>query len=308
MRLNLHLLRVFFAVANEESFSAAARRLHISQPAVSKAVSELERQLGTDLLIRTGGRADKRLALTDAGSSLYEHARGIFALEQAALEDMSARTGLQRGRLIIGASTTMASYWLPPYLASFARDHPAIELRVVVGNTHTIVQELLDCHLAMALVEGPVSEPNVAVRKWRREALSIVAAPGNHTGGNDLTGSPQLSARELSQHTWLVREGGSGTADVTRHLLEHYGITPRRVIEIGSNEGIARAAAAGAGTAVLPAVMVSDLIQLGLLAELRLRDVATLTRPLFLLEREGRPLPPAAVAFKELLETLCSGS
>src|SRR5690606_1883109 len=111
MRLNLHLLKVFHTVATEGSFSAAARQLHISQPAVSKAVAELERQLDMALIERTGTRTGRGPMLTEAGAVLNAHARGIFALEHAAVEELQERSGLKRGRLVIGASTTIASYW-----------------------------------------------------------------------------------------------------------------------------------------------------------------------------------------------------
>src|ERR1700724_1964214 len=108
MQINLHLLRVFFAVAERRSFSRAAEALFVSQPAVSKAVRELEHQLDLPLL------------------------------ERAASEDISARVGLKRGRLPVGASSTIAGYWLPPYAAEFFRKFPSIELKIGVGNTQMV--------------------------------------------------------------------------------------------------------------------------------------------------------------------------
>ena len=107
MRLNLHLLRVFFTVAELRSFSRAAEALFISQPAVSKAVRELECQIGLPLLERGAGgpKSARGVQLTPDGAAVFEHARGIFALERAAIEDVQARVGLQRGRLRVGAST-----------------------------------------------------------------------------------------------------------------------------------------------------------------------------------------------------------
>ena len=120
--LNLHLLRLFAAVVEHRGFSRAADALFVTQSAVSKGVRELERQLNLALLDRSstdGGRRGVRL--TDAGEALYRHARALFAMEKAALEDVRDRVGLHRGRLRIGASTTVAGYWLPPALARLRR-------------------------------------------------------------------------------------------------------------------------------------------------------------------------------------------
>ena len=115
--MNLHSLRVFYTVAKLGSFSGAAEALFISQPAVSKALKEQEHQLNIQLIERAS--KGRKLTLSEGGQALYDHARSIFAIEKAAIEDIKSRTGLKRGTLVIGTSTTIASYWLPPYLAKF---------------------------------------------------------------------------------------------------------------------------------------------------------------------------------------------
>ena len=316
MRLNLHLLKVFHTVATEGSFSAAARQLHISQPAVSKAVAELERQLDMALIERTGTRTGRGPMLTEAGAVLNAHARGIFALEHAAVEELQERSGLKRGRLVIGASTTIASYWLPQYLQAFSQQWPEIVLKVVVGNTHTIAEDLLDCHLDLALVEGPVHVEGLAYFPWREERLVLVAPRMFMT--SDSSEAPKdvhlpqqcgsaeapalwMSAEDLSRCTWLVREAGSGTREVSSELLAKRGIRPSSSMEIGSNEGIARAVAAGLGVAMLPYAVVEDLLLLQRVVELRVSEVASLSRVLYRVERRDRPRSPAVGAFLDLL-------
>lgn len=311
MRLNLHLLRVFHTVVTEGSFSAAARELHISQPAVSKAVSELERQLELVLIERGGARAGQGMVLTDTGQALREHARAIFALEHAAVEELQARSGLKRGELIVGASTTIASYWLPRYLQQFSLAWPDIYVKVVAANTQAIVEDLYDCRLDLALVEGPVHKPGVAYYPWKEERLIIVAGPkhfDNHANSRKfprrISGSGKsimVAATDLQDSTWLLREPGSGTGEVTAKLLSLLHITPRRSLEIGSNEGIARAAAAGLGVAMLPFAVVEDLIQLGRVVEVKVAEMPGLSRSLYRLERRDRPVSPAAGAFLDIL-------
>lgn len=303
MILNLHLLRVFFAVAEQRSFSRAAKTLFISQPAVSKAVRELEHQLDLPLIERGAGgpKSAKGVQLTENGLALFEHARGIFALERAAVEDIRARVGRQRGRLVVGASTTIAGYWLPAYLTVLWREFSSIDARVVVGNTQTVSRALIDCKVDMALVEGAVDDPRILASRWRDEPLQIVVHPNapvarkRHPGLDELIG--QL---------WLLREPGSGTRDVTERMMKSLGVEPKQIIEFGSNEGIARAVAAGLGVAMLPERVVRELARLGEVKCLRNAGPG-LTRPLLLLQLKERPPSPLVRAFSAILARRLDG-
>ncbi|HLU19721.1 MAG TPA: LysR family transcriptional regulator [Pusillimonas sp.] len=297
MRLNLHLTRIFFTVATSGSFSRGAELLHISQSAASKAVRELEGQLGLALIERGGARAKSGLRLTEAGRALYEHARGIFALERAALDDLGARTGIKKGALTVGASTTVAGYWLPTHLAMYANRFPDIELQMVVGNTAAISQGLLDCEVDIAVVEGGVTDPGVSSLHWREESLVLVTGPETPLAGVDAVDSVTLSAAR-----WLVREPGSGTREVTERLMQAEGVQWNHLIEVGSNEGIARSVSQGLGVAMLPAVVVQDLLALGRLATMNIGGAKSFRRPLYLLKRAQRPLSPAARAFSSMLQ------
>lgn len=299
MRLNLHLTRIFFTVATRGSFSRGAELLHISQSAASKAVRELEEQLGLALIERGGarGKGSRGLRLTEAGRALYEHARGIFALERAALEDLGARTGMQKGSLVVGASTTVAGYWLPAYLALFAEQFPDVELHVVAGNTAAISQGLLDCVVDVAVVEGGVNDPGISALRWREESLLLVTAPGTA-----MAEAAEVDPRRLSRARWLVREPGSGTREVAERLMRAEGVQWIHTVELGSNEGIARSVAQGLGIAMLPEVVVQDLLALGRLATMNTGKADRYRRPLFLLKRAQRPLSPAARAFSSMLQ------
>jgi DNA-binding transcriptional LysR family regulator len=296
MRINLHLLRVFFAVAEQRSFSRAAEALFVSQPAVSKAVRELERQLDLPLVER-GPAGAKGVRLTTNGAALLDHARGIFALERAASEDISARVGLKRGRLSVGASTTIAGYWLPPYAAEFSRKFPSIELKIGVGNTQMVCNALIECEFDVALVEGAVNDPRIVATHWRDDKLRIVAHPDAA-----LTRRRKASLQEVNDQVWLLREPGSGTRDVTEQMMRQHGISPRRTIELGSNEGIARAVASGLGIALLPACVLRELIALEQVKALSYPSDSALVRPLFLLQLKERPTSPAIRAFCEVLQ------
>jgi len=297
--MNLHLLRIFAAVAEHRSFSRAATALFISQPAVSKGVRELEHQLDLVLIERgTAGARARGVRLTDSGQALFEHARGIFALERAAAEEVRARIGLKRGRLVVGASTTVAGYWLPRYAAQFARQVPAAELQIRVGNTQIIGRALIDCEIDLALVEGQVNDERIAASHWRDDELQIIAHPDAR-----LARRRSATLEELNGEAWLLREPGSGTREVTDQLMHAQRIEPQRTIEFGSNEGIARAVAAGLGLAMLPARVVRELVRMGEVRKLTLANAGatSLLRPLYLLQLKERPPSPLVREFCNVL-------
>jgi LysR family transcriptional regulator, transcriptional activator of the cysJI operon len=298
--MNLHLLRIFAAVAEHRSFSRAASALFISQPAVSKAVRQLEHQLDLALMERGAGgaRGARGVRLTESGQALFEHARGIFALERAAAEEVQARVGLKRGRLAVGASTTVAGYWLPPYVAEFVRQFPGAQLQIRVGNTQAVGEALIGCEIDLALVEGQVGDIRIAATHWRDDELQIIA----HRDAA-LAGRRKPTLVELNRQTWLLREPGSGTREVTDRVMHTQRIEPARTIEFGSNEGIARAVTAGLGVAMLPARVVQELVRMRAVKPLALsRSVSSsLVRPLYLLRLSERPHSPLARAFCTLL-------
>lgn len=298
--MNLHLLRIFACVAEHRSFSAAANALFISQPAVSKAVRQLEHQLDLALIERgaAGTRGVRGVRLTESGQALFEHARGIFALERAATEEVRARVGRKRGRLVVGASTTIAGYWLPRYAAQFAREVPAAQLQIRVGNTQTIGRVLIDCEVDVALVEGQVHDERIVATHWRDDELHIIAHPEARFARRR-----PATLEELNAQAWLLREPGSGTREVTDGVMRAERIDPERTIEFGSNEGIARAVAAGLGVAILPARVVRELVRMGEVRVLTLAHAAaaSLLRPLYLLQLRERPPSPLAREFCSLL-------
>jgi DNA-binding transcriptional LysR family regulator len=291
--MNLHLLRIFHTVGEHSSFSRAAEHLGISQPAVSKALRELEDQLDV-VLIERGARL---VSLTEAGQVLFDYAAGIFAMEHAALEALQAYSNLERGRLRIGASMTVAAYWLPGYVADFAQAHPGVSLSLISANTQTIAEKLLACEVDIALVEGPVDDERIESRPWRDEPLLLVVPPDS-----DMAVAGAVSIADLSNATWVVREPGSGTREVVNRWLDELGIQPARLLEAGSTEAVIQTVASGGGVSIVPRVSSADQIALGKVATLALPGVE-LTRQLYRLRLPRRPLSPAALAFEAMIAT-----
>jgi DNA-binding transcriptional LysR family regulator len=291
MALNLHLLRIFTVVAEHGSLSRAAQAMHISQPAVTKGVQELEKQVGVPLLER-GARG---VRLTEAGAGLQEHARAIFAAEGAAEDELRANRGLSGGTLRIGASLTIANYFLPPLLAAFHAQYPKLGLELSSHNTESIAALLLDYKLDIALVEGPVSHERILKRKWRDDELVVVAA-ANHP----LASRKRLKAADLNDAVWVVREPGSGTREVIEAALEERNLHWKHTLEINSTAAIKQTVASGLGLAMVSVVAAADQIQIGKLRVLPVTDLRV-TRPLNLLTLKNRPLGVAARTFEQFI-------
>lgn len=291
MALNLHALRVLVAVADAGGFTKASVVLRLSQPAVSKAVIGLERDVGMPLVER-GARA---IRLTAAGTVLVDRARELFAVEHAAEEEMRAIRGLERGVLHVGASTTIATYLLPALLADFHAAHPAISLRVTSANTRAIARLLRQHRLDVALVEGPVDHPRIDVRRWREDELVIIAAPDH-----PLVRRRRVRAADLADQAFIVREPGSGTRDVATRAFARSGLALRADMQLGSTEAITQAVAAKLGIAIVSRVAAADQIALGRLAVVRVPDLV-IRRPLTELQLRNRTSSAAAAAFRALL-------
>ena len=284
--MNLHLLRIFVCAVEENSFTKAADQLGISQPAVSKAVRELESQLDTLLLERQG----KYFKPNEAGQVLFDYGKSLFAMEREASEVLRAFKNLERGRLIVGASTTVASYWLAPYLKKFSDKYPGVDVQVVGANTENVAQLLLDCAVDVALVEGAVNDERIETRLWRTEEMVAIAPSFENSARK----------RDLDQQVWILREQGSGSRNVAEQLLMNKGIQTLRTLEMNSNEAIIQAVAAGCGVGIVPKITARDQLALRRVKRFALGS-GKMERPLFRLRLPHRPLSNAALAFEALL-------
>lgn len=292
MPFNLHALRVFDAVVSAGGFSRAAAALRLSQPAVSRAVAVLEREVGVPLLER-GARG---IRLTEAGSALHDRARELFAVERTAEEELRALRGLERGVLRVGASTTIATYLLPPLLGAFQTRHPGVALRVASANTRTIARALLQRRLDVALVEGPVSDARLEGEPWREDELALIASPAHHLA----RGPRAITPASLAGEPFISRERGSGTREVGEAALAAHGVTPAVALTLASTEAVKQAVAAGLGLAIVSRAAAADQLALGRVVELRVCGLE-LRRAFTLLRLPGRTPSAVGRAFEELL-------
>jgi DNA-binding transcriptional LysR family regulator len=292
--MNLNHLAVFHAVAQTGSMTLGGERLEISQPAVSKQVQELERVLGVHLFDRVG----RRVRLSQAGEVLAGYAGRLFALAREAEEAMADVRAVDRGRLAIGASTTIGSYLLPGVVAAFWRRHPNVEVLVVIENTERVHRRLAGHELDVGLTEGFVEEEELDAEVFYQDELVVIAAPDHR-----LAGKARVPLSAVQQEPFVLREPGSGTRAVEERALARLKLPVRVVLALGSTEAIKRVVAEGVGLAVVSRLAVRAECAAGTLAVLPVPELRT-DRPLHLVRRRGRRDGPALQAFCGVLREM----
>jgi DNA-binding transcriptional LysR family regulator len=296
--VNLNHLAVFHAVAQTGSMTLGGERLEISQPAVSKQVAELERALGVPLFDRVG----RRVRLSRAGEILADYAGRLFALAHEAEEAMADVRAVERGRLVIGASTSIGSYLLPGVVAAFWRRHPRVEVLVAIENTERVHRRLAGHELDVGLTEGFVEDEELDAEVFYRDELVVIAAPDHR-----LAGKERVPLSAVRQEPFILREPGSGTRAVEERVLARLKLPVRVVLALGSTEAIKRVVAEGVGLAVVSRLAVRAECAAGALVVLPVPELRT-DRPLHLVRRKGRRDGPALQAFCGVLRETTSPS
>ena len=286
--MNLNHLAIFHAVAETRGISLGAERLHISQPAVSKQIQELERNLGTKLF----DRIPRGVRLTESGELLAGYARRLFALEAEAETALGELRGLERGRLAVGASLTIGGYLLPNVLARFHQRYPGIELSVEIANTEEVHMRLLDGAVDIGLTEGFLEHPELEASVFQEDEIVVIVPPGHK-----LLSEANVTPQRLCMEPLLMREEGSGTRAVVERAFADKGLFPRPVMSLGSIEAIKRAVAAGIGIAMVSGLTTALEEEAGKLVILRVKEFVV-RRPLHLLRLSNRHMSSATLAFR----------
>ena len=284
--LNLHRLRVFHAVARRESYSRAAEDLHISQPAVSKHVLDLEEELGAKLFHRLG----RRIVLTEAGRLMTDYAQRIFLLADEARRALEELHGLERGRLHLGASSTPGNYLLPKALAAFQAKYPRLEMSLNIMASHDVVDRVIRQDMDLGFV-GATFDAELHVQPYVEDELILILRPGH-----PLASVRTISREALEKETFVLRDVASGTRTVAEAELKTRGITIRRLLELRSVEAVKQAVAEGLGISFISRHAVALEVRhkvLAVAADPRLR----FRRPLVMISRKDARLSPSALAF-----------
>jgi DNA-binding transcriptional LysR family regulator len=204
-----HKLKVFCIVAETKSFSRASEIIRLTQPAVSLQIQALEEMYGTKLFNRSGCI----ITLTKAGEMLYKYAKEINALYAAAEKEIGGITGLVKGVISVGASSTIGNYLLPSVVSDFKRRYPKVGIHIHVGNTKNVIDLLNAGSVDVGLVEGEVNKQKLKVEKLIQDEMVLIMSPYHQLAKKSL-----VSIMELSKEPLIFREEGSGT----RQAIEKY--------------------------------------------------------------------------------------
>lgn len=240
-------LKVFVAIAIDGSVRAASERLHLSQPAASMALAEMERILGRPVF----DRVQRRLRINAEGQRLLPLAQEVLA-RLGELSSPAEPGGQLGGELRLGASNTVGNYLVGDLLGGFVAAHPQVAVRLHVDNTATIVAGVMDYSFELGCIEGPASHPDLTLLGWRDDAL-CVCAPSGHR----LAGRKRLRPDDFVDARWILRETGSATRTQTERALALLP-TAETVLELDQTEAIKQAVIAGLGLALLPSVAVAE--------------------------------------------------
>jgi DNA-binding transcriptional LysR family regulator len=257
--MTLDQLRVFVAVAERQHVTQAAEALHIAQSAASASIAALEGRHGAKLFHRVG----RGIELTEAGTLFLQEARAVLARTAAAELVLSELGGLKRGTLLVQASQTIASYWLPRHLVRFRRAHPGIAIQLSVGNTAQVARAVQEGTAELGFVEGAVDDPELEGQPVAKDQLVVVVGDGHPWAGYGA-----VPPERLVESEWVLREAGSGTRSVFEAALEGFGIAPSSlnvVLELPSNESVRAAVEAGMGATAVSASVAAPSIEAGLL-------------------------------------------
>ena len=256
-------LKTFVTLCEVGNFTKTSEILHISQPSVSLHIKNLEREFQTELFVRS----PKLVQITPTGEILYKRVKQIIAIYEQAKEDILEHHNSVQGELIIGASFTIGEYILPSLLSKLQKDFPALELQIIIGNTHEIVESVRSLQVDIGLIEGQTNDTEVSVHPFMEDELFIIAS-----NEHPLASKGPLGIADLQNQAWVSREQGSGTREYLNHVIRSTGLTVKSLITISSNQGIKESVIQGMGLSLLSRSVIEREVKNGDLSVIPIKD------------------------------------
>jgi DNA-binding transcriptional LysR family regulator len=283
-------LAAFCSVVERRSFSQAAERLGVTQPAVSLQVRALEKRLGTQLLDRSGRRVEP----TEAGWRLYRGAQRMLALEDQIVFDVAATTeGELAGDLVLGASTGPAAIAVPIVLCEFQRENPGVRVFLTVSDTHTVVERVAARELELGIVGASRRHRGVRFEPFFSDQVILACPPGHRFASRTVT------LDELREESLILMQEGAGVRQIVEDALRRRGVRLRELdvrLELGLQESVRAAVEAGYGVTFISRTAVEADLEAGTLAEARVQGLEA-TRVISLASATGRARTRVAEAF-----------
>lgn len=293
--LNFRQLTTFVTVAELGSFTKAAKKLYMTQPAVSWQIKSLENELGLTLL----ERRDRQVTLTEAGRIFYTDAKRLTNLYEKLMYTIEEYKGLGTGTLKIGASTIPGEYLLPHYIGRFKGLFPDINITLSIGDTKDIIEKLLMDGIHLGVIGARPAEDKLVFRPLMEDELILIAG-AQHPWAE----AEEIPLEDLMQAKFVFREEGSGTRMVIEQELAARGIPVERLqveMELGSTRAVITAVAANLGVSFVSRLAVRDALSLGHVREIKVRGL-DIKRHIYLALHAQRTLSPLANAFLDFLD------
>jgi DNA-binding transcriptional LysR family regulator len=295
MLMDTRQLAAFCEVVDRRSFSQAAERLGVTQPAVSLQVRSLEKRLGTKLLDRSGRRVEP----TEAGQRLYRAAQRMLSTEQQLFEELAGADGEVRGELALGASTGPGGTVVPVLLCEFQREHPEVSVALSVSDTNRVIEQVADRELELGVVGAAPRQRGVTFEPFFRDEVVLAVPPKHPFAGK------QVSIENLRGAPLILMQDGAGVRQVIEEELRRTGIRLRDLdvrLELGLQESVKSAVAAGYGITFISRSGVEPELAAGTLATARVKGLEA-AREISLVRPAGRSPTRAAEAFVEFAKS-----
>ena len=290
MNLTLRQLKIFDAVARHQSFTRASEQLHLTQPAVSMQVKQLEEAVGLPLFEQVG----KQIYLTEAGEEMERYASSVLAILLEADQVFDEMKGMERGRLRIAVVST-ANYFVPQLLAAFCLRYPRVKVSLDVTNRERLLAALARNDTDLVIMGMPPEKMDVVAETFMDNLLVAIAPPSH-----PLAGKKNIPVERLQEETFLIREKGSGTRSATERFFVEHSMSLSSTMEMSSSESIKQGVEAGLGLGLLSLHTLDMELTLKRLVVLDVRDLPIL-RKWYIVHRSGKRLSAVAQNFKEFV-------
>lgn len=286
-------LETFVEVSKLKSFSKAADKLYITQPTVSNHIQNLERELGTILINRTG----KQVSLTEAGNLLYKYALNITNSFEMARFELAAFEGKIQGHLDITSSSVPRKYLLPGLIKSFLTEFPNVTFNISDSDTKEVIQLILSGEVDFGLVGAKIDSPNLIYEDIMNDHLVLIA-PNDYP--LELIDKSTVDLDAIKNYNFILREQGSGTRDLILSSLMSFNIDKddlKLVAEVKDSETIKELVAQGVGLSFLSTKDIGDDLKLNKYKSYNIKDLS-LSRKFYFVYHKNRQLSPLGNAFK----------
>lgn len=292
--LNLHQLWLFKNVVESGGFTAAAEKLHISQPSISIQVKRLEKHFKIELFERYGNQ----LHLTQIGEELYRYACKILNLTEEANQSIRSLQDLKGARIRIGASTTPGIYILPSLAAEFRKQYPEVEVDIQIANTRTIEEKLLANAIDFAVLgEEKKYDKNLIIEHLIQDHLIAICGKDH-----EMADVKKTTLKKITKQNFVLREKGSSTRDIVDNLLEETGDIFNEVWELPSTESIKQVVMSNWGVSILSFFSIRLEISAGYIVAIPLEEEISLCRRINLAYHRLKKFSPAVQVFYQFLK------